>query len=644
MSVEQRFEERVTTRGLTDTLAQLSPRRTISPQALREAGMNAALFDDVVPTATANLPRIVLEHRSASGDVSKESTSAADFEVIGLLGEGGMGRVLLARQHSLAREVAIKTLKENDDSAVFTSGLLREGRITGALEHPGIVPVHALGLNDSGFPLLVMKRIEGVSFRALLDDATHSIWDNFAAGAANRLETSIEILMRVCQSLAFAHSRGILHRDIKPENILVGDYGETYLCDWGVATRIDDVDSTSDMLVGTPHYMAPEMLLGDAIDARTDVYLLGATLHEVLTGRPRHDGASMHEILHSVAISAPFEYEPSIAPELGRLCNRSTSSDPALRPVSVDAFRKELAEYMRQRSAMVLCAAAFERLHALDALLQAGPTTSVPKDLVAAYRHATEARFGFAQSLRVHSQLDAAKQGLERTLVAMFDMELRQQHVESAEALLDELTEPSPQLVNRLSAARKEAEAQRLETDRLRAIARDLDPKVAARSRMLVLGATSVCGLVLGLGIFLKTEQTRLTPPDLVAFATILVVSLCIVLVIMRRRVGETLFNRRMAAILICVASFLLLNRLVAWRAGETVSQILIGDTVLLFAVFTTCTVTFERRLVALALVVGLGLVAMMMRPESILLYFQIMTLAMLPTTVWVWRAPRDPG
>jgi serine/threonine protein kinase len=284
-TVEQRFEQRVTARALADTLAALPPRCTISPQVLFEAGIASSLVEapdrmpsstNVSHTATANLPRLALTRRPASGTVPQSSTPAADLEVLGILGEGGMGCVLLARQHSLARDVAIKTLKDADDTELSIAGLLQEARITGTLEHPGIVPVHALGLDERGSPLLVMKRIEGISFRVLLEDPAHPAWERISAAATDHVETSLEILMRVCQSLAFAHHRGILHRDIKPENIMVGDYGEIYLCDWGIATRIDDA-SASSMLAGTLLYMAPEMLLGETLDARSDVYLLGAS-------------------------------------------------------------------------------------------------------------------------------------------------------------------------------------------------------------------------------------------------------------------------------------------------------------------------------------------------------------------------------
>ncbi|HRI66969.1 MAG TPA: serine/threonine-protein kinase [Polyangium sp.] len=641
-AIEQQFHERVTSRALADTLAHFPPQRTISARTLAEVSIGAAATlagarEVGVPTATINLPRIALEHRSQPGQTAHEATGSVDFEIIGLLGEGGMGRVYHTRQHSLARDVAVKIAKDNENAAMAARGLLQEGRIMGSLEHPGIVPVHALGLDDSGRPVLVMKRIEGVTLRVLLDDFTHPGWKSISMEATNRIDACISVLMRICQSLAFAHNHGIVHRDIKPENIMIGDYGETYLCDWGVAARIEEANASLGLLVGTPAYMAPEMLFGVEVDARTDVYLLGATLHEILTGRTRHVGSTMGEILGSIAVSAPHEYEATIAPELARLCNWATSSDPAQRPPSADAFRKELAEYMHHRSAMVLCDAALERVRALESLLS---DNAVPKELAVAYRHATEARFGFTQSLRIHPHLEVAKRGLERSVVAMVELELRQGHLETAAALLDELPNPPAEIVTRLAAAHKEADVQRMEAERLRAIARDLDPTIAARSRMLVLGVTAIWSMVIAIGIFVDTSQRELTPLGTVFFSAVWFVVCAIIYLVLHKKATETLFNRRMVSFLFCVVIFLFGHRVIAWRDGDTVSQILKTDMLMYLALTTVGALTFERRLFVVTAICALCLLVVLLHPAGIVWYFQVMTFSMIPAVIWVWRAP----
>ena len=228
------------------------------------------------------LPRISVDLR-ASMDAhasSPASGSGADLEVRGVIGEGGMGRVLVARQHSIDRDVAIKTIRDGAPETVHAA-LLAEGRITGRLEHPSIVPVHALGLDEAGRPALVMKRVEGTSWLALLRDPAHPGWEGWKGDPRDRLLGHLELLAAICNALHFAHSRGFVHRDVKPENVLVGGFGDVYLADWGVATRIGTRDEN---LCGTPACMAPEMVTGGVVDERTDVYLLGAALHEVLTG------------------------------------------------------------------------------------------------------------------------------------------------------------------------------------------------------------------------------------------------------------------------------------------------------------------------------------------------------------------------
>src|SRR5262249_9535023 len=145
---------------------------------------------------------------------------------------------------------------------------LEEAKTTGLVDHPGIVPVHALGRDPAGRPILVMKRVEGVSWRQLLDDSTDVAWTTLERPGTDRLAFHLETLMQVCNALAFAHRRGIIHRDIKPSNVMVGEFGEVFLLDWGIACPIQrgagasssDETAPAATLCGTPAYMAPEML------------------------------------------------------------------------------------------------------------------------------------------------------------------------------------------------------------------------------------------------------------------------------------------------------------------------------------------------------------------------------------------------
>jgi serine/threonine-protein kinase len=204
-----------------------------------------------------------------------------------LLGVGGMGEVYAGVQRSLGRSVALKFVNGADASMEreARAGLLREARVTGRLEHPNIVTVHVLGVDEQGTPVMVMKRIEGVSWRALLRDPAHPQWRRWETLHRDALESHVSVLPSVCDALEYAHERRMIHRDIKPENVMFGPFGEVCLLDWGIALELD-APNAHPSIVGTPSFMAPEMVddaLG-TVSERTDVFLLGATLHYVLTG------------------------------------------------------------------------------------------------------------------------------------------------------------------------------------------------------------------------------------------------------------------------------------------------------------------------------------------------------------------------
>lgn len=640
---DRKLAERTASVGFADTLANFSPRATISPLAMAEAGVPvpAAIVDRILePSATGDLPIIAVDVSQAD-EASSLSRGTSDLKVVRVLGEGGMGRVLLAHQRSLGREIAIKTLKAGDNSPMLVGGLLREARLTGSIEHPGVVPVHALGLDESGRPVLVMKRIEGESFLKMLEDSNHSIWQAFLSDGADRLEACLHIVMRVCESLAFAHSRGLLHRDIKPENVMVGAYGEVYLCDWGIAKRVNEPETFEGMIIGTPGYMAPEMLLGDPMDARTDVYLLGAMLHHVLTGKPRHEGSPMFQILKSVVASAPYAYEVDVPAELGELCNRATSADPAARPTSADAFRKELAAFLRRRSALGLCNAAQERLTALEKALDAAPSNTVPDDLNMVYRHGNEARFGFVQSLRVDPTLTVAKEGLERTLAAVVDLDLRQHHIESAAALLNEMVRAPEALTARLANARKEVEKQRQEAERFRALERDLDPSIGSRQRNIAFGLVLLA--VLGVtGISESGENLeKLTVADSVGFAAFVLGACGVAFAVFRRRLLATSYNRRLAGAVFLVGVFLLINRLFGWAIGESPRSLIASDVVVMCGIVSVASVTFDKRLAFGALWLGCVRIAMHVAPAHSNRFFTVAMLGLSAVLLWISRTPR---
>ncbi len=187
------------------------------------------------------------------GVIDAPDVAGTRYELIEEIGRGGMGIVYLAHDNVLGRSVALKILSGTE-----------EARTMASLEHPGIVPVHEAGTLPGGRSYYAMKFVQGTRL------------DNYRVGApslADRLRT----FLRICEPVAFAHSRGVIHRDLKPENVMIGEFGEVLVLDWGVAGRLD----TTATVAGTQGYMSPEQLAG-ITDARTDIYSLGKVLEYLL--------------------------------------------------------------------------------------------------------------------------------------------------------------------------------------------------------------------------------------------------------------------------------------------------------------------------------------------------------------------------
>ena len=256
----------------------------------------------------------------------RSSLSSIAIAIGDVIGEGGMGVVRTAIQRSLARTVAIKTTFP-DATAKEAERMLQEAWVTGFLEHPGVVPVHDILRGEDGAPVVVMRRIRGATWEQRRDDAE---WAR-AQGARDLLEQNLRIFVRVCEVVEFAHAKGVIHRDIKPANVMLGSFGEVYLLDWGLALAIGEEAAQhlpraglSRELTGTLAYAAPEMI--GAIDVplaeHTDVYLLGAVLFELATGRPPHDKPTVTLTFESIASSPPLV--PAAVPaRLGAICARA---------------------------------------------------------------------------------------------------------------------------------------------------------------------------------------------------------------------------------------------------------------------------------------------------------------------------------
>lgn len=431
------------------------------------------------PKTTSRRALDVLE-QLASGNAE----TGSHIELRETIGEGGMGIVRLGVQLALGRNVAVKTLREDRRSDEATMDLLHEAWITGSLEHPNVVPVYDITLDEAGAPVIVLKRIEGVGWDQLIDDPDE-VRRQFDAN--DLLEWNLNILLQVINAVRFAHNRGIIHRDLKPENVMIGEFGEVYLVDWGIAVALVD-DGTGRMplaihctdMAGTPCYMAPEMLGredGPALSEATDIYLIGSILYEIITGEPPHDGDNAMEVVSKIAQSDP-PFPAGAPPGLVRICRRCMDPDPHGRFERAEQVRLAVNGFLQHRGSERLAAVAVSSLAELHTLIRQPRADSAYRQEL--YRHYGECRLGFREALRAWAQNTDALDGMRAATLAMIEYELGQGDPRAAESLLVEQGVPPASLRARIDDALEEVEAKRARAEEL---ARDHDISAGARTR-----------------------------------------------------------------------------------------------------------------------------------------------------------------
>jgi len=280
--------------------------------------------------------------RAEAEDADRSQESR--YQETAVLGVGGIGKVTLAQDIRVGREVAVKALKSRHISPIDRARFLREAQIQGQLEHPAIVPVYDITHRPDGTTFFTMRRVLGVTLHGILDELRRS---------ASSRYTQRELLTAfgtVCLAIDYAHSRGVVHRDLKPANIMLGDFGEVYVLDWGLARLLEEsVDTTTERLsmpgsfLGTPMYVAPEQMAGPDVGPPADVFSLGLILFEILTLERARDPRAVH---------VPVDMRPSVrtpqrnvAPELEDICVRATAADPAARPTA-RALQEAIGRYL----------------------------------------------------------------------------------------------------------------------------------------------------------------------------------------------------------------------------------------------------------------------------------------------------------
>lgn len=293
------------------------------------------------------------------------------FEELGLLGEGGMGEVVLAKDHDIERQVALKRLPENADLGRVMR-FVEEIRTVGQLEHPNIVPVHDVGIDAAGRYYFVMKHLHGETLESIIGRLRDG---DEAAHARFSMPVRLQLMLGVMNALAYAHKQGFVHRDLKPANIMVGPYGEVTVMDWGLAKRIRAPElKTGDAaisgprdgtvlqtqlgsIMGTPLYMSPEQAKGlnDTLDERSDLYALTVVFHEFLhLEHYLHGRTDIHAVLDGVKTVTPVLHRAhlkagkyQVPAELDWFLEKGFAKEPADRYASVEEMTDELQRIIR---------------------------------------------------------------------------------------------------------------------------------------------------------------------------------------------------------------------------------------------------------------------------------------------------------
>jgi serine/threonine protein kinase len=468
---------------------------------------------------------------------------ASDGLVIGgLLGEGGMGSVHAAEERALGRIVAVKSSKDPRFGGVLT----REALVLAALEHPNILPIYALLPG----PRLVLRKIGGVGWDALIHDPAAAA--RYARGD-DPLGFHVRVLLAVCDAVAHAHARRILHRDLKPANVMLGEHGEITLLDWGLAVSLDPderrpIPRAADArgVAGTPTCMAPEQATGGALTERTDVFALGALLHEVLTRSARHPGTTVAEQLAAARAPTPVSYPPSVDEVLAELANQATSADPDDRPPTAEAFRARLVVWQRVRVSVDLTTRAKEQIKLLrQARKQDGPTPLVLQ-LVA------EASATLHQALDIWPENTRAQQALDRLLKESFEAQLALGNLDLAEDSLQELETSDPELTSKLAAARLAVRSQAERVAALEQVAADQDGSagIGRRRAAGAVGTLFVGGLCAGMVVLERAVGPLGYPAVLAGVASFAVVML-LTAGALRFRAKDP--NRRLSGLLVAM-------------------------------------------------------------------------------------------
>jgi serine/threonine-protein kinase len=287
------------------------------------------------------------------------------YTIVGTLAVGTMGHLVRVRDNDLRRDIVVKIVApELETEAEALERFVAEAQVTGQLEHPNIVPIYEIGLTDERRPYYAMRYVDGCTLGEVVarlaagDAETHAEYP-----FARRLQ----IVLKICEAVSFAHHRGVLHRDLKPDNIMIGRFGEVTVMDWGIASRVGQVEGDSVMC--TPAYAAPEVFLQQAVDERTDVYSLGALMYELFCLRAPHAGDSLAGVVTSVLDNEPrranrlrHRAQGRVPREVANIIARAMAKKPEQRYGSVASLAEAIVDYQKGQAPVVCACTGLKRI------------------------------------------------------------------------------------------------------------------------------------------------------------------------------------------------------------------------------------------------------------------------------------------
>ncbi len=396
----------------------------------------------------------------------KSDTDAAfDYRLVRKLGEGGMGDVFVARQGSLDRLLALKLIKplsgKKREQLEKTGRLdsfeeerrqqfLSEAIVTGDLDHPNIVPIHDVGLTSDNQLFYAMKRVLGTPWSEVINEKSR--------------DENLEILLKASDAIGFAHTRGVVHRDIKPENIMLGDFGVVMVMDWGLALLTSESEkqesiTTTSGLGGTPAFMAPEMATGplDKIGVSSDIYLFGATLFLIITGKPPHTAKNVTECIRAVCMNQIREVPSQQQGELLDIAMKAMATNPQDRYPNVESFQKAIREYRSHAESISLATRAAEDL-------SRGKQSQSYADL-------SRAAFGFEESIESWAGNENARRGLAETKIVHANAAYNSGDYDLGLSLLDQQNPEHATLIQKLREGVRERESRAARLSLMRKVA-----------------------------------------------------------------------------------------------------------------------------------------------------------------------------